>query len=581
MAKFDLPSLAAELKQALNVPELPSRIAAALRMAFDAHANQWRDNVDEAAAPIPYIVHPVGVAKLAVEFFPSAKLPDSLETVVCVCLLHDAIEDSGISISQIEEVTSRRVAVLCVALTKPQVRQGQHRDQRNVAFVQQIKEAGATARFVKTCDILHNLSRPRQMPVHLLQKTIAKAASYGDLTNDESLGDRLPAAFSERVIAAKAFQESGAGPKAGGAGGEHRPDTLDAALAYVAARTNMKVLERHDVCAVLEDAFGAQQVLVGDNAYLSDHLARKLGLEEGTRAQLAAAIKKGAVIDVREIFPPAARQAAKIILVDAHSGVDAERAAFCFERLPAAWISEAGLQAAASFAFEKLRLQHVKDAAGIVERLSLLGLDVPQSLALQSGFDFHQFQSLKARLDAAAFVHRNLMAAILQHVEQSGMSGALDRIEGRVKTAASVLKKLGSRKLSDVADIDDLVGIRLIVSSRKARQQIVTEIQQGLTSETSDLGRSAMPLAESVMQQQIESAGGYKAVHIRFLAASPTMRFSAIACEIQVRTIFEDAWARLSQLQLYKRRGTAKTSERALVELRQLCDSCDDVIDKV
>ena len=65
----------------------------ALTMAAAAHAGQ----VDKAGHP--YIFHPCGVA---------AAVADEGETAMCVALLHDVVEDTDVTIEEIERRSAPR-----------------------------------------------------------------------------------------------------------------------------------------------------------------------------------------------------------------------------------------------------------------------------------------------------------------------------------------------------------------------------------------------------------------------------------------------------------------------------------------
>ena len=72
-----------------------------LSIAFKAHDGQVREPAGSSANPVPYITHPVGVAKLAVQFFKENSLEDSITDIVHAALLHDVLEDTSIEVSDV------------------------------------------------------------------------------------------------------------------------------------------------------------------------------------------------------------------------------------------------------------------------------------------------------------------------------------------------------------------------------------------------------------------------------------------------------------------------------------------------
>ena len=163
---YDKSSLADDLQRHIHVTHSQStdvdqaNIMRALDIAFEAHEGQFRERGDQRNADIPYIAHPVGVAKLCLDMWSPGVLDDDLTTVVVVALLHDVLEDTSVEFTQIEQTFGKRVAILCEALTKPAYDESFTRSERNELAAKKILAAGSTAIFIKACDALHNISRP-------------------------------------------------------------------------------------------------------------------------------------------------------------------------------------------------------------------------------------------------------------------------------------------------------------------------------------------------------------------------------------------------------------------------------------
>jgi (p)ppGpp synthase/HD superfamily hydrolase len=84
-----------------------TRLFEAIEFAARAHAGQFRKGT-----AIPYIVHPLGVAKLLIQAGCS-------EEVVMAGVLHDTLEDTAVRREEIEERFGERVAGIVVGASEP------------------------------------------------------------------------------------------------------------------------------------------------------------------------------------------------------------------------------------------------------------------------------------------------------------------------------------------------------------------------------------------------------------------------------------------------------------------------------
>ncbi|MGE5599558.1 MAG: HD domain-containing protein [Bacteroidota bacterium] len=123
------------------------RYAEALRFALEVHGKMTRKGTD-----IPYITHPVAV---------SAELArhGQAEDLVIAGLLHDTIEDGGVTRAEIERLFGRRVAELVAGVTEEKERGGERVPWR-VRKEQQLAHLLVADRDVltlKAADTLHNI----------------------------------------------------------------------------------------------------------------------------------------------------------------------------------------------------------------------------------------------------------------------------------------------------------------------------------------------------------------------------------------------------------------------------------------
>jgi (p)ppGpp synthase/HD superfamily hydrolase len=97
----------------------------AIQFAAAAHAGQFRKGTR-----IPYIVHPLRVAQLLLE----SGCPDH---VAIAGVLHDTVEDTFVSIEQIERLFGSRVAHLVEGATEPdKLETWEHRKEHTVTFLE-------------------------------------------------------------------------------------------------------------------------------------------------------------------------------------------------------------------------------------------------------------------------------------------------------------------------------------------------------------------------------------------------------------------------------------------------------------
>jgi len=131
-------------------PDQAALVGRALAFALEKHAGQTRRGRD-----VPYASHPVRVAGLVLEHGGDA-------AQVAMGLLHDVIEDCGVSDAELVERFGAEVAEAVRALSD--VLEGDTPKQkapwreRKTRFVARLPSIGARARLVAACDKLDNLS---------------------------------------------------------------------------------------------------------------------------------------------------------------------------------------------------------------------------------------------------------------------------------------------------------------------------------------------------------------------------------------------------------------------------------------
>ena len=123
----------------------PSLLDSALIFAARAHRDQVRKGTD-----IPYIVHPVGVMLLL------AQAGEADPEILAAALLHDTLEDAGVTASVLAQQFGARVAQLVEGCSEPD-HDGAAWEDRKQHTVAYLRTAPRDVQLVAAADKLHNL----------------------------------------------------------------------------------------------------------------------------------------------------------------------------------------------------------------------------------------------------------------------------------------------------------------------------------------------------------------------------------------------------------------------------------------
>ena len=95
----------------------------------------------------------------------------------------------------------------------------------------------------------------------------------------------------------------------------------------------------------------------------------------------------------------------------------------------------------------------------------------------------------------------------------------------------------------------------------------------------SALQRDSDVVSGTLVLEEVRSTSGYCATHIRYFSRHVLAEEVPIGCEIQLRTLYEDAWARVSQALAYKRNKPDKESaKKLLAKLTQIRNDADQAL---
>jgi (p)ppGpp synthase/HD superfamily hydrolase len=124
------------------------RLRAALRVAEQAHRGQTRKGGD-----VPYVLHPVAVAGLLIA-------AGADEDLTCAGLLHDVVEDSDVTLAEVDDRFGPKVARLVDAVTERKESPDGTRipwDVRRADTIAHLEHADADVVALKAADLAVNL----------------------------------------------------------------------------------------------------------------------------------------------------------------------------------------------------------------------------------------------------------------------------------------------------------------------------------------------------------------------------------------------------------------------------------------
>jgi len=116
----------------------------ALTLAAAHHRAQVRKGT-----AIPYVAHLLAVASLAIEH-------GANEDEAIAALLHDAIEDQGVTFNELEKLFGRSVAEIVSGCSDSDTIPKPPWRARKESYVTHVRDASSSVRLVSMCDKLHN-----------------------------------------------------------------------------------------------------------------------------------------------------------------------------------------------------------------------------------------------------------------------------------------------------------------------------------------------------------------------------------------------------------------------------------------
>jgi len=131
-------------------------VAKAKKFACEKHKNQKRkDGITSFSEHLEGVVNRL------------KNLGISNQDILCSAWLHDTIEDTDTTFDEINEIFGNTISVLVLSLTKDSELS---KKQREVQYIQQLKDSTLQAKIIKFCDISANLKDIANAPISKTQK---------------------------------------------------------------------------------------------------------------------------------------------------------------------------------------------------------------------------------------------------------------------------------------------------------------------------------------------------------------------------------------------------------------------------
>jgi ppGpp synthetase/RelA/SpoT-type nucleotidyltranferase len=168
-----------------------------------------------------------------------------------------------------------------------------------------------------------------------------------------------------------------------------------------------------------------------------------------------------------------------------------------------------------------------------------------------------------------------VMFVVRQALDARGIKVA--NLLGRVKEVASLSEKIERKKYTNVAEVSDLAGVRIVC------------MYSSQTDEVAALIRNEFDVLEALDKSEELGADrmGYQGIHflVKLGSSYSGPRYGplrGLRCEVQVRTVLQDAWALISHHLVYKNEDAVPVRlRRDLNNVTSLLEIAQSVFDSV
>jgi ppGpp synthetase/RelA/SpoT-type nucleotidyltranferase len=207
------------------------------------------------------------------------------------------------------------------------------------------------------------------------------------------------------------------------------------------------------------------------------------------------------------------------------------------------------------------------------------GMQIDLSTACELGIARGQLGQLvrwRSTCEQACRVVEAEFRAFLHGHNRKGSLWHRARIEYRVKPCASIVAKFcNSRRFAwpEFAALPDIAGVRIICPTEWHLKRLVAFLEES-THERALAG----PIVRYDLEPTVLGYRGAHAVRLVHLPDEPNL----VPCEVQIRTLIQDAWATLSRGVAYKAVRKTNSQERstfrALSAALAECDAAAEAI---
>jgi ppGpp synthetase/RelA/SpoT-type nucleotidyltranferase len=548
---------------------LEPAIVASIEFAYQAHAGQTRRTRE--GPPVPYFVHPVEVAVLAAQWSGTIEAPlPPLSVLIPAAILHDTVEDTAISVVDLEAQFGPAVTQLVLGLSKPRLAEKETNEERASRFAKQIAAAGNAAIFLKCCDLMHNVAELDTTPTVVLAKAVQKGLShYLPLLDHASLGERFRTAVK------------GSLDRAQGSLAVAGIDAIRTPLNRILARPVTGKTEAHDAIQLLHEIDGRGRAIVikyprcgsavvvaGDVGVSLD--ARRLELIRSAAKEQGGATKIRSSLLETCGFPASAGAYACW-----DCGFDSVDTVLVW-LLPDEWMAKPAEGTPPEIILRLVLSAAMRSSAELYRDLAMeamehgmqLSLPVACDLGIERG-QLTQLVRWRNMCEQACIAVEAEFRAFLHIQREKGSLWHRVRTEYRVKTCKSILSKFRNSSLAwpEFAALKDIAGVRIICPTEWHTNCLVSFLEES---------RGERPVDGPIVRYDLEpTLHGYRGIHaIRLVRVRNEQGF--IPCEVQIRTLIQDAWSTLSHAVAYKSvRKTGSEQRRALRALASALAECD------
>lgn len=203
-------------------------------------------------------------------------------------------------------------------------------------------------------------------------------------------------------------------------------------------------------------------------------------------------------------------------------------------------------------------------------------------------FDETEFARRYERLKPGLLITAGNLAGIVGDVvaatDQQRLARAKVIDESRVKGPDSIKRKAGPRgwTASNAVDsCEDVVGVRVVCNNVSDVQRFVDLLLRRLGEEKGGpLGMDG-PLDVAVEDHTAApTSDGYRAVHVKFrlpTSGGGPFYYATVGCEVQIRTLLQDGWARLSHKDAYKTEDLPEDLTARFRDLSSVLEAADRI----